>query len=107
MYSTATPQVMKQHSDSRDRVAAPAKRVPRAFAISPCSPIPRSAKQLEQSVQDCIRTLDDPLRKSAQKYSPPVLILALAVQLNRLGQAHVSAGLLTTDSLRKLVKGVC
>ena len=69
--------------------------------------MPSSAKQLQGRVHICARALDAPLRAMARKYSPPVLIVALALQLNRLGRAHISAGLLTADDLRELVMETC
>jgi hypothetical protein len=69
--------------------------------------MPGSAKQLERRVRTCASALDAPLRAIAGKYSPPVLIVALALQLNRLGRAHISAGLLTADDLRELVMDTC
>jgi hypothetical protein len=62
---------------------------------------------MERRVRTCASALDAPLRAIARKYSPPVLIVALALQLNRLGRAHISAGLLTADDLRELVLDTC
>jgi hypothetical protein len=69
--------------------------------------MPRSTNQLERRVHLCSSALDAPLSGLARKYSPPVLIVALALQLNRLGRAHISAGLLTADNLRELVMDAC
>lgn len=79
----------------------------RAAAQPRCAPIPSSAKQLEGQVRTCAGALDVLLRGMALKYSPPVLIVTLALQLNRLGRAHISAGLLTADDLRRLVMDIC
>jgi hypothetical protein len=72
-----------------------------------CAQMPGSPKQLERWVHTCDSALDAPLKGIARKYSPPVLIVALALQLNRLGRAHISAGLLTADDLRELVMDTC
>jgi hypothetical protein len=69
--------------------------------------MPSSANQLERRVRTCASALDAPLRVLARKYSPPVLVVALALQLNRVGRAHISAGLLTADGLRELVMDAC
>ena len=69
--------------------------------------MPSSANQLERRVLTCASALDAPLRGFARKYSPPVLVVALVLQLNRLGRAHILAGLLTADQLRELVMSAC
>jgi hypothetical protein len=69
--------------------------------------MPSSANQLERRVLTCVSALDAPLRSFARKYSPPVLIVALVLQLNRLGRAHILAGLLRADDLRELVMHAC
>jgi len=54
-----------------------------------------------------MRALDAPLTGMAREYSPPVLMVALSLQLNRLGRAHLSAGLLQPEDLRELVMEAC
>ena len=55
----------------------------------------------------CMRALDPTLEGLARKHSPPALMIALALQLNRLGGAHISAGLLTAAGFRELVMDAC
>ena len=55
----------------------------------------------------CASALDGPLRGMAREYSPPVLIVALALQLSKLGRAHISVGLLTADNLQQLLTDAC
>jgi hypothetical protein len=69
--------------------------------------MPGSANQLQRRVLTCASALDAPLRGLARKHSPPVLVVALVLQLNRLGRAHILAGLLTADDLRDLVMHAC
>jgi hypothetical protein len=58
-------------------------------------------------VQTCIRALDPTLDGLTRKHSPPAVMIALVIELNRLGEAHISAGLLTAANLRKLVTDAC
>jgi len=99
--------LMKGTRGFRHRTRAPGTRSAQGTSKPRCAQMPSSAKQLQERVHICASALDAPLRGMARKYSPPVLIVALALQLNRLGRAHVSAGLLTTDDLRELVMETC
>lgn len=99
--------LMKGTRSFRHRTRAPVARSTQGTAKPRCAQMPSSAKQLEGQVHICASALDVPLRGMARKYSPPVLIVALALQLNRLGRAHISAGLLTADDLRELVMETC
>ena len=122
-HSIPLPRAPVEAPSRRRRLATP-RRVQDAFPRLPtarrkrttvppqcpaplCAPMPSTAKELERRVWACIRGLDIPLRKLGQKHSPPALIVALALQLNRLGQAHISAGLLTTEDMRRLIGDVC
>jgi hypothetical protein len=98
---------MKGARSIEQRAAAPARRSARGSAEPRCAPMPGSANQLERRVLTCAGALDAPLRGFARKYSPPVLVVALALQLNRLGRAHILAGLLKADDLRDLVMHTC
>jgi hypothetical protein len=69
--------------------------------------VPGGANQLHRRVRKCVRALDAPLTGMAREYSPPVLMVALSLQLNRLGRAHVASGLLKPKDLRELVMNAC
>jgi hypothetical protein len=62
---------------------------------------------MERQVLASVRVLDSTLNELSRRYSLPAAMIALALQLNTLGRAHISAGLLTAADLRELVKDAC
>jgi len=47
-----------------------------------------------------MRKLNPILAGLAKKHSPPPVMIALALHLNRLGRAHIWAGVLTAEDVR-------
>src|SRR5215470_11159629 len=94
---------MNQILDRRRPNAKRSARGQRVLRVTRCAEMPNNARQMEQRIRSCICSLDAPLAELARKYSPPVLMIALALELNRFGRAHISAGLLSAEQTRQVM----